>query len=295
MMEPDDVARCLPATEWGRFRLDWGRRTWIMGIVNVTPDSFSGDGLAGGDSPDEWAARAAAQARRMVADGARLIDVGGASSRPGAEAVAPGAEIARVVPAIRAIAAELPDTPISVDTTSAAVARAAIDAGASMVNDTSGLRADPELASVAAVAGVPVVIMANMRGVERHEVIADVTRLLAAGIATALAAGVAWERVIIDPGFGFGQTPARNIALIRHLDRFTALGRPIMLGTSRKSTLGTLLGGAPPHERLEASLATAVAGILRGADIVRAHDLRATPRAPRVADALARAMPDDAS
>lgn len=278
----------LPPTVWQRFRLDWGRRTWIMGIVNMTPDSFSGDGLAGSAAPEQWAERAVAQAQRMVADGARLLDVGGASSRPNAPDVPLAEELARIVPAVRAISAALPDVPISVDSTRVEVAQAAIAAGAALINDVSGLHAEPQMASVAAQAGVPVVIMANMRGVQRHDLFADITRYLAMGIETALAAGVPWEHLILDPGFGFGLTQEENIALLRHLDRLVALGRPLLLGTSRKSTLGALLGDAPPAERVEASIASAVAGVLRGADIVRVHDVRATARALKIADVIAR-------
>lgn len=279
-------------TTWGNMALEWGQRTQIMGIINVTTDSFSGDGLVDIGEPDEWAARAAAQGARMVAEGATLLDVGGASSRPGADPVPEELEIARVVPALHALRAAVPDTlPIAIDTTSAAVARAALDAGANIINDISGLQADPELALVAAERGVPVVIMANMRGQVRREIISDTTRYLARGIETALAAGVAWERVIIDPGFGFGPTPAENMTLIRHLDALLTLGRPILLGVSRKSTLGRLLGDAPVTDRLEASLAAAVAGVLHGAAIVRVHDVAATTRALAVADALRYGMP----
>jgi dihydropteroate synthase len=257
-----------------------------MGIVNVTPDSFSGDGLAQGD-PAAWARDAAAQGARMVAEGARIIDVGGASTRPGAAVISPDAEIARVVPAITALRAAIPaHVPISIDTTSVAVAQAALQAGANMINDISGLHFEPELAQVAATAGVPVVIMANMRSAERHEIIGDVTRYLAQGVETALGAGVLWERIILDPGFGFGNMPAQNMALIRELDALLALGRPLLLGVSRKSTLGHLLGDAPVEDRLEASLAAAVAGVMWGAACVRVHDVAATARALRVADAL---------
>jgi dihydropteroate synthase len=261
-----------------------------MGIVNVTPDSFSGDGLARGD-PAAWARDAAAQGQQMVAAGAHSIDVGGASTRPGATPISADAEIARVVPAIAALRATLPaHIPISVDTTSVVVAQAAISAGANLINDISGLHFEPELAQVAAQAGVPVVIMANMRGAERHDLMSDVTRYLARGIEMALRAGVPWDHLILDPGFGFGNTPAQNVALIRELDTLLALGRPLLLGVSRKSTLGQLLGDAPAEDRLEASLAAAVAGVLRGAACVRVHDVPATARALRVADAIVYGM-----
>ncbi len=258
-----------------------------MGIVNVTPDSFSGDGLVADVDPEAWTREAAAQATIMLAEGANIIDIGGASSRPGAVPVAPAIEIARVVPAVRAVVAALPSTvPVSIDTTSAEVAAAALQAGASMLNDISGLRADPEMARVAASAGVPIIVMANMRNSMRHALMSDLTRYLASSMESALAAGVRWDHLLIDPGFGFGLTPQENLVVIRELDQLAVLGRPIALGVSRKSTLGRLLGGAPPEQRLEASLAAAVAGVMHGARLIRAHDIAATARALRVADAI---------
>lgn len=264
-----------------------------MGIINVTPDSFSGDGLAFSDDPVAWAQRAAAQGVRQVAEGAAIIDVGGASSRPNAPAIPPAEEIARIVPAITALRATLPaHVPISVDTTSVAVARAALQAGANLINDISGLLFEPELAQLAATASVPVVIMANMRHSARHDLLSDVTRYLARGIDTALAAGVPWDHIILDPGFGFGNTPAHNIALIRELDRLLSLGRPLLLGVSRKSTIGHLLGDVPAADRLEGSLAAAVAGVLHGAALVRVHDVLPTARALKIADAIVRGIPE---
>jgi dihydropteroate synthase len=276
-----------PPTSWGDFHLAWGQRTSIMGIVNVTPDSFSGDGLAQGDDVAAWAAQAMAQGLQQVAEGADIIDVGGASSRPDAQAVPLEVEVARVVPAIRALRAALPrHIPISVDTTSVAVAQAALAAGANMLNDISGLHAEPEIARVAAEAGVPVIVMANMRGIAKDDVVAEVARYLARGRDRALAAGVPMERIILDPGFGFGNTPAENMTLVRRFSDFLALDRPLLLGVSRKSTLGYVLCDAPVADRLEASLAAAVAGVLGGAALVRVHDVRATQRALRVADVL---------
>jgi dihydropteroate synthase len=292
-MDPDSLATYTPTT-WQDFRLAWNTRTLLMGIVNVTPDSFAGDGLAQGADPAAWAAHAVAQGLRQVAEGADVIDVGGASSRPGATAITPEEETRRVVPTIRGLRAALPaQIPISIDTTSVMVATAALAAGASIINDISGLHAEPELAKVAAEAGVPIIIMANMRGVQRYDVIADLARYLARGMDRALTAGVAWERIILDPGFGFGHTPAQNIALLHHLDALLALGRPLLLGVSRKSTLGYLLGDAPVAERLEASLAAMVAGVLRGAAMVRVHDVLASARALRVADAIKHGVPDE--
>jgi dihydropteroate synthase len=281
-------------TTWGDFRLEWSRRTLIMGIINVTPDSFSGDGLARGENPDAWAELAAKQGQKQVIEGADIIDVGGASSRPNAEMVTPEVETARVVPAIRALRAALPaHIPISVDTTSVAVAKAALAAGANLLNDISGLHAEPEMGLLAADVGVPLIIMANMRGIKKHDVVAEVARYLVRGLDHALAAGVPWEHIILDPGFGFGNTPAENMELVRRLDELLALGRPLLLGVSRKSTLGHVLGDAPVEKRLEASLAAAVAGVERGAAMVRVHDVRATWRALHVADTLRYGTPED--
>ncbi len=275
-------------TVWGARHIDWHSHTQVMGIVNVTPDSFSGDGLVTDADPTEWASEAATRATNMVAEGANIIDIGGASSRPGALPVDPAIESARVVSAVRAVVAALPSTiPVSIDTSSAEVAAAALQAGASMLNDISGLRADPEMARVAAAAGVPIILMANMRNGKRHALMSDITRYLSSSMEYALAAGVRWDHLIIDPGFGFGLTSQENMMVIRELDRLTVLGRPIALGVSRKSTLGRLLGGAPPEQRLEASLAAAVAGVMHGARLIRTHDIAATARALRVADAIA--------
>jgi dihydropteroate synthase len=277
-----------PPMVWNRFRLDWGARTYVMGIVNMTPDSFSGDGLARDNNPD-WKQSAVDIAMRQVAEGADIIDIGGASSRPGAPDIPLDVEMMRVVPAIQAISAVLPPgVPISVDTTSVDVALAAIEAGAQMINDISGLVAEPDLARVAADAGVPLIVMANRRNVTRYEVVSDVIRYLAASIDRALAAGVQRDKIIIDPGFGFGNTPEENIALLRQLDKLKGLRCPILLGVSRKSTLGYLLDGAGVEDRLEASLAAAVVGVMHGAEIVRVHDVMPTVHAMRVADAIAR-------
>lgn len=256
-----------------------------MGIVNVTPDSFSGDGLlAGGDPID----RALAQAQRMVEEGADLLDVGGESTRPGHEPVRAGDEAARVVPVVRAIRAALPGTPISIDTTKAIVADAAIAAGADMVNDVWG--AGPSASEVAAVAAerhVPLVVMHNRSEPVYDDVVAEVVADLRAAVERALRIGVTPERVIVDPGIGFGKTADHNVALLRDLQALRVLGRPIVLGTSRKSTLGRILD-LPPEERLEATLATTALGVAAGVDLVRVHDVRANVRAARVADAIVR-------
>jgi len=282
----------------------WGERTYVMGVVNVTPDSFSGDGLlagsdavaaaldAGGDSGSAAAgkdpvASATAQALRMVADGADILDIGGVSTRPGHAPVPVDEEIARVVPVIRSIAAALPQTVISIDTTSPTVAEAALDAGAHLLNDVWGVADDPGLIRVAARRGVPIVVMHN-RGLARYrnlvpEVIAD----LQAALARALDAGVPWDHLIVDPGFGFGKTPDHNLALLADLGALRVLRRPLLLGTSRKSTLGKVLD-LPPDQRVEATVATTVLGVAAGADIVRVHDVRENVRSARVADAILR-------
>lgn len=283
-----DISAYSP-TQWQTYRFEWGMRTYIMGIINMTPDSFAGDGLGHSNDPDVTASLAVQQAILQIACGATIIDVGGASSRPDFIPLDPLEEIARVVPAIRAIAAVIPPhIPISIDTTSAAVAEVAIEAGAALINDVTGLQSDSAIARIAAQANIPVIAMANMRGIQRYETIADITRYLARSIDIALTAGISWDHIILDPGFGFGNTPAQNIAVIRHLDHFRSLGRPLLLGVSRKSTLGVILDHAPVEERLEASVSAAVVGITRGADILRVHDVLATARAAKVADAIVR-------
>ncbi len=280
----------LSPTIWGEHRLEWGQRTYVMGIINVTPDSFAGDGLLD-DAPEEEAfvQRAVAQAQQFVADGATLIDAGGESTRPNAAPVSEEQELARVLPVVGALYAALPkEVMISIDSYKAEVARQALDAGACIVNDIWGLRHDAAMASLVAERGVPVVLMANMRGYRRREIVSDVVRFLAGSIDLALAAGVAWERIIIDPGIGFGTTPAENLALLHRLGELRALGRPILLGTSRKSTIGLVLGGLPASERLEGTAATVALGIAQGADIVRVHDVREMVRVVKMSDAVVR-------
>ena len=262
----------------------WGARTFVMGILNVTPDSFSGDGLLLAADPVD---AAVAQARRMVADGADILDVGGASSRPGHAPVPAEEEAARVVPALRAVAVALPDTPLSVDTTSPAVAAAALDAGAAMLNDIWGVAEDSAMVRLAAERGVPIVLMHNRAEARYRNVVAEVLADLQRAIDRALDAGVAWDRLIVDPGFGFGKTPDHNLALLEDLGALAVLGRPVLLGTSRKSTLGRLLD-LPPDQRVEATVATTALGIAAGVDIVRVHDVLENVRAARVADAILR-------
>ena len=280
----------LPPTVWGERRLDWGQQTYVMGIVNVTPDSFAGDGLVEETlTQDAIIQRAVTQAQRFVEDGAILIDVGGESTRPQAAPIPSEQELARVVPVVRALYDTLPkEVMISIDTYKEVVARQALDAGACMINDIWALRRDPNMAALASERGVPVVLMANMRSYHKREIVSDVVRFLAGSIDLALAAGVAWERIIIDPGIGFGKTPEENLTLLRRLGELRALGRPILLGTSRKSTIGLVLGGVPTSERLEGTAATVALGIAQGADIVRVHDVHEMVRVVRMSDAIIR-------
>ena len=285
---PEGAGAGLPgmpgALEIGPVTFAWGERTFVMGVVNVTPDSFSGDGLlATGDPVDA----AVAQARRMVADGADLLDVGGASSRPGHAPIDPADETGRVVPVIRAIAAALPATPLSIDTTSPRVAAAALDAGAHMLNDIWGVADDPGMVRLAAERGVPIVLMHNRAEARYRNLVAEIVSDLQRALDRALDAGAAWERLIVDPGFGFGKTPDHNLALLAGLGALRVLGRPVLLGTSRKSTLGKVLD-LPPDQRVEATAATTALGIAAGTDIVRVHDVRENVRTARVADAILR-------
>lgn len=262
----------------------WGERTYVMGIVNVTPDSFSGDGLLATSDP---VAAAVAQGRRMVAEGADLLDVGGESTRPGHDAVDEAAEIQRVRPVVAALRAALPDTPLSIDTTKVAVAGAALDAGADLINDVWGVSDDDALARLAARRGVPIVLMHNRAEASYANLIAEVIADLAAAIERAVRAGVDRDAIVVDPGFGFGKTADHNLELLRGLSALRELGRPILLGTSRKSTLGRVLD-LPPDERLEATIATTVLGIAAGVDLVRVHDVRPNVRAARMTDAVVR-------
>jgi dihydropteroate synthase len=286
----ETVMSSLPPTVWGEHRLGWGQQTYVMGIVNVTPDSFAGDGLVEETlTQDAIIQRAVTQAQHFVEDGAIIIDVGGESTRPQAAPISVEQELARVVPVVRALYDRLPkEVMISIDTYKEVVARQALDVGACMINDIWALRRDPNMAALASERGVPVVLMANMRGYHKREIVSDVVRFLAGSIDLALAAGVAWERIIIDPGIGFGTTPEENLTLLRRLGELRALGRPILLGTSRKSTIGLVLGDVPASERLEGTAATVALGIAQGADIVRVHDVREMVRVVRMSDAIVR-------
>jgi dihydropteroate synthase len=264
----------------------WGLRTYVMGILNVTPDSFSGDGLLADADPVERAVRIA---RQMVAEGADLLDIGGESTRPGHVPIDPAEEIDRVVPVISAVAAALPATPLSVDTSKPAVAEAALAAGAGLLNDVWGTGSDAgAMAAVAAGAGVPLVVMHNRaEAVYQGDVVDEVIADLRDALERAIGAGVAEDDLIVDPGIGFGKTADHNVEILRRLDALSSLGRPLLLGTSRKSTLGRILD-LPVEERLEATLATTALGIAAGVDIVRVHDVRPNVRVARVSDAIVR-------
>lgn len=271
----------------GPYTLPLGQKTYIMGIINVTPDSFSGDAVGGNV---EAAVR---RAEAMLADGAELLDIGGESTRPGSEPVALEDELRRVVPAVRALAGL--GVPISVDTYKSEVARAALEAGATLVNDISGLRFDPAMADVVAAAGVPVVVM-HIQGTPRtmqqqphyDDLMTDVCAYLQASTDLAVAAGIPRDQVVLDPGYGFGKTLEHNLELLRRLRELRAYGQPVLLGTSRKSSIGKLLGDLPPEERVEGTAATVALGVAHGADIMRVHDVKAMARVARVADAVVR-------
>jgi dihydropteroate synthase len=223
----------------------------------------------------------------MAEEGADLVDVGGESTRPGHDRVQADEELRRVVPVVAAIHEALPELPLSVDTTRPAVAEAALDAGAAMLNDVWGVALDSGLVGLAARRDVPIVLMHNRAEARYRNVVAEVVGELAAAVDRAVAAGVDPDQVIVDPGFGFGKTPAQSLAILRDLSALRVLGRPILLGASRKSTLGRILD-LPADQRLEATLAATALGIAAGADVVRVHDVRENVRVARVADAIVR-------
>ena len=270
----------LGVTRCGNMEFRWGERTYVMGVLNLTPDSFSGDGLGRNIEA------AVVQARRMVEEGADILDIGGESTRPESSPVAADEELRRVMPVIERLAGEL-SVPLSIDTYRSEVARRAVTAGVRMINDVWGLRRNPELAQVAAEAGVPLVIVANQREKTCGEIVPEVIDSLREGMKLAQDAGAAWENIIIDPGIGFGKTLDGNLELMRRLGELRALGRPILLGTSRKSMIGLVLD-LPPDQRLEGTAATVALGIANGADMVRVHDVMPMVRVSRMTDAIVR-------
>jgi dihydropteroate synthase len=268
-----------PPLTIGRLQLRWGARTYVMGILNVTPDSFSGDGFAG--EP----AGAVARARQMESEGADLLDIGGESTRPGATPVSVEEELARVTPVLEALRGRL-GIPLSIDTTKAVVAEAALYLGVELVNDVSGLAADPAMAPLVARRRVPVVVMHRER-TGPGDIVADVLAGLGLACARAEQAGIPPENVIVDPGFGFGKTAAESLEVLRRLPALRALGRPLLVGTSRKSMIGKTLD-LPPQERVEGTAATMALAIAGGADMLRVHDVLAMVRVARMADAVVR-------
>jgi dihydropteroate synthase len=297
----------------GNHIFNWGSRTYVMGILNVTPDSFSGDGIlalpkehrddVSGASETSEVEAAVRQAKEFLTSGADILDVGGESTRPGSQPIRADDEISRVIPVIEAIANKFPDALISIDTYKAKVAKAAFNAGAHILNDVWALRADPQLASVVAAFRVPVILMHNRSnpasvevreqlgnayiGSEYQNLIEDVKRELLVSVDLALKAGVEESRIILDPGIGFGKTREHNLELINRLDEIRALGYPVLLGPSRKSFIGFTLD-LPADQRVEGTAATVAIGIARGADMIRVHDVKEMTRVAKMTDVIVR-------
>lgn len=270
----------MGVTRIGGREFRWGQRTFVMGIINVTPDSFSGDGLAGD------AGAAVTRAQEMEAAGADILDIGGESTRPGSTPITAEEELRRVLPALERIVAVV-KVPVSIDTYKAEVARRAVAAGASLINDVWGLKQDPALARVAAGRHVGLVLMHNQRGTCYVDLVAEVLASLRWSLRRAVAAGVPPENLIVDPGIGFGKVLEHNLELMRRLRELRSLGHPVLLGTSRKSMIGLVLG-LPPEQRVEGTAATVALGIAGGADIVRVHDVAPMVRVCRMTDAIVR-------
>jgi dihydropteroate synthase len=279
----EETRSSLPSTIWNGHELRWGAKTHVMAILNLTPDSFSGDGL--GENADA----ALTAALRAVDDGADILDLGAESTRPGHVPISTDEELARLLPALAGIRART-NVLLSVDTSKAAVAAEAIAAGADLVNDVRGFAADPEIAAVVARAGVPAVIMHDVPPEPEDDLMTSILRELSRRLDRALAAGAVWERLIVDPGFGFGKDWRQNLELLRRFGELKALGRPILAGTSRKTMIGRVLG-VPEHDRLEGTAVTVSLAIAGGADIVRVHDVRAMVRVARMTDAVVRGAP----
>lgn len=265
----------------GRHILHLGSRTYIMGILNVTPDSFSDGGSYLNME------KAIAHAKEMLVEGADIIDVGGESTRPGSDVISAEEELDRVLPIVKRLVEEV-DAPISVDTYKAKVAEEVLKAGAHMINDVWGLQKDPDMAAVVAKYDVPIVIMHNQIGTQyEKDIIESILDFLKVSIDIALKAGISKDKIILDPGIGFGKTPEQNMHVMTRLGELNVLGYPILLGTSRKSMLGKILD-LPPKERVEGTLATSVMGIIQGMDILRVHDIKENVRVAKVTDAIVR-------
>ncbi|MBK6644542.1 MAG: dihydropteroate synthase [Anaerolineales bacterium] len=289
-----------PALQIGSFTFDWGSRTYVMGILNVTPDSFSGDGIIAKGDVVKFALK---QAEGFLSNGADILDVGGESTRPGSEPVNAEDEMERVIPVIAELRRNFPQVLISIDTYKAQVADAAMHAGANIINDVWGFRADSEIASVAAKYKVPVILMHNRSnpasievreklggmyiGAEYDDLLEDVKRELMNSVGIALKAGVEERLILLDPGIGFGKKREHNLELINRLGEIRSMGYPVLLGTSRKSFIGFTLD-LPPDQRIEGTAATIAVGITRGADIIRVHDVKEMTRVAKMTDAIVR-------
>ena len=269
----------------GGERLTWGTRTYVMGVINVTPDSFSADGL-GGD-----AGASLELALRFQEEGADFIDIGAESTRPGHLPVPEEEELARLLPPLEAVSARV-SIPVSVDTWKSGVARAALESGACIINDVWGLKADPSMAEVVADHGAGLVLMHNQNGHQYNNLLEDITAGLARSVDLALAAGVSLRNLVIDPGFGFGKTADHNLELLNNLRLLKRLELPMLVGTSRKSTIGRILG-LPADQRVEGTAATVALSIAAGADIVRVHDVLEMVRVCRMTDAVVRGWRPD--
>jgi dihydropteroate synthase len=279
------MAATMRTARIGGRDFEWGARTYVMGIVNVTPDSFSGDGVTDLET-------AVAHAKRMEQEGADLIDIGGESTRPqtwGGPGLSPEDELARVIPVVERVAAAVA-VPVSIDTYKSEVAKRAIGAGARLVNDVWGLQRDPQMAATVSRAGVPVVLMHNKPGGGYRDLIGEIAAGLRESVERARAAGIPRDRIIVDPGIGFGKTREENLEIIRRLPELRQLGFPLLIGPSRKSFIGTTLD-LPAGERLEGTAAAVALSIVGGADIVRVHDVKVMLRVARMADAIRKAGP----
>ncbi len=284
-----DRFAALPASlTFGATVFDWSR-TYIVGILNLTPDSFSGDALLReNETESALIARTITRARELVGDGADMLDIGGESTRPGAAPVAAEVELKRVLPVLRALGQEL-SVPLSIDTSKAVVADAALNAGAMMVNDVTGLRGDKEMKRVIAANDAPVVLMHNWLRKERPAAVTDILDVIIAELSTqidtALGAGIEPDRLLIDPGLGFGKTPQENLTLLNRLGELRVFGLPVFIGPSRKGFISQAIG-VPVDEREEGTAASMAVGILRGANIVRVHNVKMMSRIARMTDAI---------
>ncbi|MHB8086120.1 MAG: dihydropteroate synthase [Dehalococcoidia bacterium] len=281
MTEPKAAKSKPGVTRCGNSVFHWGTRTYVMGILNLSLDSFSGDGLRSVDD-------AMLQAQRMVEEGADIIDVGGESTRPGADPIMVQEELKRVMPFIRK-AAKVLHVPISIDTYKLEVARQALDAGAAMINDVWGMQKETGLADLAAERKVPIALTSNQRGQIIEDIVPAVLRSLHNLVNAALEAGIDRENIIIDPGIGFGKTQEQNLELLNRLDELKAVKRPILLGTSRKSVIFNVVGHEV-EERLLGTAASVAIGISRGADIVRVHDVKQMKMIAKMSDAIVRGV-----